>query len=312
MSAMTDEKQGRMAMVLAMIISGTIGFFVVSSQQSPFNVVFFRCAIGGSGLILYCLYKGFYRSLRITRRQGLFLLLGALTLIFNWVFLFSAYTLTSIGITTIIYHLQPFFLLFSSLLFMKERIKRSHLLWLTLAFVGLIVIVRPEQATLDQRFYLGCLSALAAAILYAVTTLLTRQISSEMRPEVIASSHMVIGTLVFAFLADFSLVPVTGSHWGAIVTLGLFHTTFMYLLLYTAFKKASTASLAVFGFLYPLVALVVDYFAFGHVIGLGQALGAVLILASGLAYNQNVVIGALERRSQNDARVSIKVGSEKS
>ncbi|MFK0311805.1 DMT family transporter [Pseudomonas sp. NPDC090233] len=284
-------------MILAMIISGTIGFFVVSSDQSPFNVVFFRCAIGGSGLILYCLCKGFYRSLRITQRQGIYLLLGALTLIFNWVFLFTAYKLTSIGITTIIYHLQPFFLLFSSMLLMKERVKRSNLLWLTLAFIGLVVIIRPEQASLDERFLLGCLSAMAAAILYAITTLLTRQIANEMRPEVIASSHMIVGTLVFLFIADLTVLPTTTAHWGAIATLGLFHTTFMYLLLYTAFKKATTTSLAVFGFVYPLVALIVDYFAFGHIISISQGLGAVLILASGLAYNHGMVIHALEKRA---------------
>ncbi|MCD5984391.1 DMT family transporter [Pseudomonas sp. CDFA 610] len=297
MNTVPDEKQGRMAMILAMIISGTIGFFVVSSEQSPFNVVFFRCVIGGAGLLLYCLFKGYYSGIKLTSRQVLFLVVGALTLIFNWVFLFTAYRLTSIGITTIIYHLQPFFLLFSSLLFMKESLKRSNLAWLILAFLGLVIVVKPDQAAMDDRFLLGCLSALAAAILYAITTLMTRQISNVLRPEVIASSHMVIGSLVFLFLADFSALPSTAVHWGAIVTLGLFHTTFMYLLLYTAFKKAATASLAIFGFLYPLVALIVDYFAFDHVISVWQALGAVLILASGLAYNYGISIPFVERKS---------------
>lgn len=283
-------------MILAMIISGTIGFFVVSSDQSPFNVVFFRCVIGGAGLLLYCVFKGYYKALKITAQQAMFSFICALTLIFNWVFLFTAFRLTSIGITTIIYHLQPFFLLFSSLLFMRETIKRSNLAWLVLAFVGLIIIVKPDQAAMDHRFLLGCLSALAAAILYAITTLMTKQISNALRPEVIASSHMVIGSVVFAFLVDFSATPTTAAHWGAIVTLGLFHTTFMYLLLYTAFKKAATASLAIFGFLYPLVALIVDYFAFDHVISLWQALGAVLILASGLAYNYGISIPFMEKK----------------
>lgn len=295
-NAVNEEKHGRLAMIFAMIISGTIGFFVVSSEQSPFNVVFFRCLIGGCGLILYCAYKGYYKDLRITKRQCVFLLVGALTLIFNWVFLFSAYRLTSIGITTIIYHLQPFFLLFSSMLFMREKVKRSSFVWLLLAFTGLIVIVNPEQNVQDHNFILGCLSALAAAVLYAITTLMTKQISNVLRPEVIASSHMIIGSLVFLFLADFTKLPTTSSHWGAILTLGLFHTTFMYLLLYTAFKKAATSSLAIFGFLYPLVAVIVDYFAFGHLISLWQAFGAALILASGLSYNYGIAIPMLEKK----------------
>ncbi len=298
-------------MILAMIISGTIGFFVISSEQNPFNVVFFRCVIGGGGLILYCLCKGFYRPLHITRRQWVFLLLGALSLIFNWVFLFSAYKLTSIGLTTIIYHLQPFFLLFSSMIFMNEKVGRSNLIWLILAFVGLVIIVLPEDATVDRQFYIGCLSALVAAVLYAVTTLLTRKISNELRPEVIASSHMVIGALIFLFIADFTVLPTTQAHWGALITLGLFHTTFMYLLLYTAFKKASTTSLAVFSFFYPLVALIVDYFAFEHLISISQGLGAVLILTSGLAYNYGFVIPALEKRADEVTQVNPKVKDDK-
>jgi drug/metabolite transporter (DMT)-like permease len=297
MLKLTQEQQGRVAMVAAMLISGTIGLFVVSSGQSPFNVVFLRCVIGGAGMLLVCGLKGYLRGLRFTRRQLLFILLGAVCLVFNWVFLFSAYRLTSIGIATIIYHLQPFFLLFSGVLFLGDKLKRSNVLWLLLAFAGLLLIVRPNHNGFDQQFLLGCLSAVAAAVLYAATTLLTKQIANEVRPEVIVSGHLLVGAGLFVFLADFSSLPATASSWTAMLMLGLFHTTLMLMLLYTAFKKASTASLAIFGFLYPLVALIVDYLAFGRVIDLWQGLGGVLIVAAGLAYNAGVKVAWLDKKA---------------
>ena len=73
-----------------------------------------------------------------------------------------------------------------------------------------------------------------------------------------------------------------------IVTLGLFHTTFMYLLLYGAFQKASTSSLAVFGFVYPVVAVAVDFLAFGIVLHPTQWLGGVMILLAAGGYARGI------------------------
>jgi len=296
--ALTDEKQGQITMAIAMVISGTIGYFVLKSGQSPLNVVFFRCVIGGVGLAGYCLFKGYLKNLHLSKLQLFLLFAGAITLIFNWVFLFTAYNLTSIGITTIIYHLQPFFLLFFSMLALKEKFSRSSFCWLAVAFFGLAVIVSPEGSGFDSRFLLGCASALCAAMLYAITTLMTKKLSGIVRPEVIATSHMAIGAVIFLFLADFSKLPEHPEAWRSIFILGAFHTTIMYLMLYTAFKKASTSSLAILGFIYPIVAVVVDYYAFGHLIKPHQVIGAALILAAGISYNRGVRFPIIGRRQE--------------
>ncbi|MCW1776947.1 DMT family transporter [Pantoea ananatis] len=44
--ASNEIRRGAAEMVVAMLMSGTIGWLVVSSGQSPFNVVFFRCLFG--------------------------------------------------------------------------------------------------------------------------------------------------------------------------------------------------------------------------------------------------------------------------
>jgi hypothetical protein len=55
-NAMRDgaTSRGAAEMTVAMLMSGTIGWLVVSSQQSAFNVVFFRCVFGGATLTLVC------------------------------------------------------------------------------------------------------------------------------------------------------------------------------------------------------------------------------------------------------------------
>ena len=279
-----DERAGKIYMLCAMVIAGTIGYFVILSGEKPFNVVFFRCAIGSIGLCAYCWMKGFFRSLRLSLSQSANIVLGALTLIFNWYFLFTAYGLTSVGITTVVYNVQPFLLVLAGLLFRKERPSRSAVFWLTIAFCGVVVLAQPSAHEPSSTYMLGVGCALVAAMLYAVTTLLTKTLSRTMRPEVIAVCHMFIGTIAFLPLVNFHDLPAAGHQVFAIVALGLFHTTFMYILLYGAFKKAAPGSIAVRGFVYPLVAVLVDFLAFGKVMNTEQMIGGVLILLSATAY----------------------------
>lgn len=50
----TSIRRGTWEMVAAMLISGTIGWFVLVSGVSVIEVVFWRCVIGGLTLLLVC------------------------------------------------------------------------------------------------------------------------------------------------------------------------------------------------------------------------------------------------------------------
>ncbi|REG27017.1 threonine/homoserine efflux transporter RhtA [Archangium gephyra] len=302
MLARSDDRVGQFCMLISMVIAGTIGYFVVNSKQSPLNVVFFRCTIGGAGLVVYCLKRGFFRAIRLSTRQKCTLIAGGLTLVFNWYFLFTAYRLTSIGVTTVVYHFQPFLLLLAGFVFLKERPSASSVAWLLVAFAGLVMIAEPGSERLGASYMLGVASALVAAVLYAATTLLTKTLSGSIRPEPIAASHMIIGALVFSLLADFQHLPGSPVELYSVLTLGVFHTTLMYVLLYTAFTKARTTSIAVLSFAYPLVAVMVDYFAFAKSMGPIQTLGGVLILLAGLAYTNRVRVPFLTVKKVAQAR----------
>jgi drug/metabolite transporter (DMT)-like permease len=292
----SEERVGQLYMLVAMSISGTIGFFVLQSGQRPFNVVFFRCAIGAIGLSIYCMFRGYFSPLRLDIRGLTNLVLGALTLIANWCFLFTAYRMTSVGITTVVYNVQPFLLLIGGFLINRERPSRSAIAWLFLSFSGLIILAEPGATHNEGQYLLGIGCALAAATLYAATTLLTRSLSTRLRPELIATGHMVIGTVVFLPIMDFRHLPVSASQIASVVTLGLVHTTFMYVLLYGAFKKARTSSIAVLSFVYPLVAVMVDFVAYGLTLNLVQLGGGILIVIAAAGYVSKLSVFALAKK----------------
>ena len=57
-----EMRVGCVEMSVAMLISGTVGWLVVSSQQTPLNVVFIRCVFGAATLFVICAFKGMLRK----------------------------------------------------------------------------------------------------------------------------------------------------------------------------------------------------------------------------------------------------------
>jgi drug/metabolite transporter (DMT)-like permease len=274
---MRNETRGTLELTLAMVLSGTLGVFVVESGASPFEVVFFRCLFGAVALGAYSLLRGFFTGHGFTPRKLGLAALGGVFIVFNWVFLFEAYRATSISLATVVYHTQPFFLVLLGALFLRERISGAKIGWLVLAFLGLVLVsgVRPG----DTASLAGLGYALAAAVLYALATFVTKRITG-VRPHLIALVQVVVGMPLLLPFVEFG--GVVGGGWGWLVGLGFIHTGLMYVLMYAAYAKLPTAKIAVLAFTYPAVAMGVDWAVYGHHIGLVQALGVPLIVLASL------------------------------
>ena len=282
--AMTPENKGAAQLTAAMVLSGTLGIFVVESGASAFNVVFFRVVFGALALGGYVLARGFHRGHGLTPRKLGLAALGGVFIVFNWVLLFQSYENTSISVATVVYHTQPFYVVLLGALLFRERLTAAKVGWIGVAFAGLILVsgIRPADFTGgDTTYLLGIGQALLAAVLYGLATLVTKRITG-VRPHLIALVQVVIGIPLLLPFADFGAMRGTGADWGWLVGLGLIHTGLMYVLLYSAYAKLPTAKIAVLAFTYPAVAMVADWAVYGHHIGLVQALGVPLIVLASL------------------------------
>ncbi|WP_018152664.1 DMT family transporter [Leeia oryzae] len=277
------EKQQRGAvieLIIAMCLSGTIGWFVTESRQPVWNVVFARCVVGSLGLAAYISLTGLWRAWHFNARSLLWCIAGGLALVANWLLLFNAYLYSSIGLATVVYHTQPFWLLLLGVLLLGEKLTRQKLLALALAFAGLLLIVLPDTHMALKNWQLGSLLALGAAILYAVTTIITKQLPKDLPPHLIALVQTLVGAVLLFPMLDSGSALQIGNHWYYLAILGLVHTTGMYILMYAAFRKLPTHLIGVIGFIYPVVAMLVDYVAYGRVLGWLQLAGMVLIIGS--------------------------------
>ena len=279
---MRDLHKGVWQMSLAMLISGSIGAFVLLSGLPVTEVVFWRCLIGAIALFIFIRMsrKPFSPLTRITL---LLAILGGVALVVNWLLLFAAYDRLSFGLSSVVYIIQPFMLVLMGMLF-GERVSLVKWGWLFLAFGGVVILLSTELTGARGADWLAGIGlALGAAFFYALTAIITRKLKS-LAPQHIAFIQVLTGVVMLLPLAHMpSLTPPFP--WVMLLTLGIVHTGVMYQLLYSAIQKLPTPIIGSLSFIYPVVAIVVDNRVFGHSLNLIQLFGGALILLAAAGNN---------------------------
>jgi len=272
-------KRGTLEMISAMLICGTIGWLVVVSGQPVLDVVFWRCVFGAATLLVICAAMGLLRPGILTRATFGLALLSGVAIVGNWVLLFGSYSRASIAIGTAVYNVQPFLLVLLGAVFLGEKVTAQKLAWLGVSFLGMLAIVSAhgEAGQVGSDYLGGIALALGAAALYAVAALIIKRLTG-VPPHLIALIQAVTGVLLLAPWANLSPLPQATSAWASLATLGIVHTGIMYVLLYGAIQKLPTALTGALSFIYPIAAIFVDWFAFGHRLTPLQWLGVVAIL----------------------------------
>lgn len=280
-----NQRVGTIEMSIAMLLSGSIGLFVIKSGQSPENVVFYRCLIASLCLLPICFFAGYFQKKYFTLKFLTMMVISGALIILNWVFLFSAFPKTSISLATIVYHVNPFIIMYLGVLFLHEKLTKSAIFWTVLAFLGLIIIIGLDRTTFSFDGLLGLGLVLFATTIYSISVLITKKIV-EIPPLLIVFVQTLTGTVLMLPFALLKL-DINGYQWFYLIGLGVFHTALLYFLMYSAIKKIPLNNVAILSFIYPISTVIFDYFFFNHLLTGTQILGGLLILLSVLGVKLN-------------------------
>ncbi|MCX8572125.1 DMT family transporter [Aminobacter sp. MET-1] len=269
-------------LTVAMAIAGTVGAFVTEAGVDPVTTVFWRCLFGSLFLGAWCFLRGYLPDNSLSWSRLARAALCGVCMVFSWTAFFAGFAKTSIAVMTIVYHIQPFFVVLIGVLFLKERITADQIAWMAAAFFGVVLasglVVSDNPVT--TTWMIGIAMALGGAFLYAVVTILAKGLG-EQRPEITVLCQTVVGVVMLAPFANFA-GDIAPASWGWLVGIGVLHTGIAYVMMFSSYPRLSTPVIGVLTFVYPVVAIIIDWAIYDHPIGIAQGLGMVLIAVATL------------------------------
>lgn len=281
----------------AMILMGTVGYFVIESQQKAQDVVFYRCLFGVIFMLIYCSSKGMLKNLNISKKYYLWIGLSGIFLVFNWVMLFESFKTASIAVSTTIYHIQPFlFVIIWSVIF-REKVSIDKWVLMLFAFVGVVLVIDIDLASFNfsTEYSYGIFLALLAALFWAISAVITKKLQSlstvAITPHIIVLIQLFIGVIILFPFTDIQIInEITNTQWVYLIILGLVHSCLTYVLMYSSYRDLSAPLIGIMTFIYPAVAIIVDYIFYDEILNTIQIIGVFIIMICSFLSTQNIKI----------------------
>ncbi len=278
--------RARLSLIAAMCIWGTIGLVRRFLPVSSGFLAMSRGLMGAAFLLLLIRLRGNRLSAASVRANGALLALSGAMIGFNWILLFEAYRYTTVAIAELCYYMAPVFILIAAPFVLRERLTLRKLLCVAAALVGMALVSELTKTGFagvgDGR---GILFGLSAAALYACVVLLNKRIHGidalDKTVVQIACAGLVLIPYVL-LTEDLSAMTLTPLSVALLLMVGLVHTGLAYALYFGSMEVLPAHTLALLGYLDPVLAILFSALLLREPMSLMQALGAVLILCAAI------------------------------
>ena len=277
---------GAFAFLAGNALLGTIGVFVHYASTNPLTATWFRSVFGLLCLTLWLWQRRQMNHLRLNRETGPWILLAGALMVASWALFFDAITRTSAAVAIVLFHFQPMWVLLLGSLWLKEAVGRQRIVAVAAAMGGLVLatglpehiaVVGQDDGGQRPGYWVGVVACLIGAFCTACVTIIARKLR-DVPPGVVAWWQCAIGSAALWIWPLTKGWPPTGTSWIWLAGLGLVHTGLAYTLIYAGMARLSTARVAVLQFVYPAVAILLDWLVFDRKLS-GYQLAGVVVMA---------------------------------
>lgn len=281
-----EEKRSKLALLASMLIFGTIGIFRRNIPMPSSILAMVRGLIGTVVLILFVFLKRDRLSWKNIKANLVYLVVSGVLIGFNWILLFESYQYTSVATATLCYYMAPIFVVLCSPLLLKERLTIKKVICVIVALGGMVLVSGIFEAGFSGTGeFKGVLFGLGAAVLYASVVLLNQKIQNVSAYE---KTIMQLGSAAVVLLPytsvteDFSSLRFTVEIVVLLLFVGIVNTGIAYALYFSSMKDLNAQTVALFGYIDPVVAIILSAVILGERMNLLEITGAVLILCATL------------------------------
>ena len=280
-SQSTRERDGQWLLIAGGVLLGTIGVFVEEAHQHPLVTVWFRCVFGACALFAWGMATGRLEGLKLKGRSLVVACVSGCLMILNWALFFAAIQRTSIAVATLVFHIQPVWVILYGVLFLRETASSSLWVATVVALVGLaltsdLVDGAAWASSSGSTYVAGLLMCLGGSLSYAAVTVVAKT-EKAVSSYALALWQCVVGTVVLVWTPFAFGWPEQASAWAWLLGLGVLHTSLAYAILFAGMARLAFGKIAVLQFVYPLTAVLMDWGVYGRTLKPVQLIGVALM-----------------------------------
>lgn len=251
-------------------------------EISPINLAFLRFLLVLPFFIAFTYFQdqhAFDKS--IFRDWKILLTLGLTGVTLYHVFQNFGLRLTTASNSSLIISANPVFIVLLDHFYLKEEMTWKRVFGITLAFLGIILIIGPSRLTFDPMGVIGDLLSLGAGLSWAFYSVLGKKILSNYGAQRVTMFSMIFGTL-FLFpvllVSEKPALPTSIWLWFLLLILSLLSSGMAYLFWYKALEDVSPTKVGVFLFFLPVVSVSVAHLVLLESLDVSFAIGAPLVM----------------------------------
>ena len=269
---------GSCLMILSMAaFAGEDSVIKALSSELPVSQIIFVIGIGGAfvfatiGLILK-------REILVPEINSLPMHARIVTEIFGRIFYSLALSLTSLSSTTMILQATPLVVVIGASIFFNEKVGVVRWLAIGLGFVGVLMIISPEEA----EFSLLSLLAIFGMLGFAFRDLASRAASPKLNIFTLGCHgflSLAVAGIILSLILGQSFLTISGDTW-LFLAAGVLLGVVGYGSLISAMRIGEVSAITPFRYTRLIFGLSIGYFIFNEHVGINAAIGCVLIVLS--------------------------------
>jgi len=276
------DKKAFVKYISALVLFGFNGIAASHILLSSYEIVLLRTCIGSILLtVLFFLGKGTFH-IRENKRDAVFIILSGMAMGTSWIFLYEAYQQIGVSFASLLYYCGPVVVMILSPFLFRERITVCKALGFLIVLTGIFLI--NGTITQDSGSVYGIFCGGMSAVMYAFMVILNKksQRISGMENVVIQLIVSFVTVAVIVGIKQGFALRVLPEDWGWILLLGAVNTGIGCYLYFSSLSKLPVQTVAVFGYLEPLSAVVFAAVLLGEIMTPIQVFGAVCIIGGAM------------------------------
>lgn len=271
-------------LIASMAIWGSLGLFRRAIPLPSSVLAFVRGVAGSLFLILFVKAKGGRVNAGMTRKQIAWFGTAGAIMAFNWILLFDAYNYTSVAVATLCYYMMPVFVTLASALLFGEKLTARKLLCVAVCVAGMLLVTGVAEGDAPTGSEIrGIVMGLAAAVLYSTVVLMNKKMPGMDAYEKTIVQLIGAAVIMVPYILvteDVTALSLDGRGALMLFIVAAVHTGIAYALYFGCMDDLKAQTVAIFGYVDPIVAVLLSAFVLGEPLSALGVLGVVLVLGA--------------------------------